>query len=75
MAGITDETIAVAEKWLVAHDHSLEGIAHPQGEQARFMAAVALELNLLYRSPPETSRLVVECIAYRRSGGKVGDIG
>lgn len=73
--GITEEVLDRAEAWLTEHGHSMDGIAHPEGSQARFMAAVALELNVFVTSPPETSRLVAECLAYKHSGGRVGDIG
>lgn len=73
--GITEDVVHHAEAWLIEHGHSLEGIAHPQGEQARYMAALALELNVFVTSAPETSRLVVECIAFKHSGGRVGDLG
>lgn len=75
MPGITEAHVDQAEEWLVAHDHSLQAIAHPEGAQARFMAAVALELNVPAFSIPETARLIVELIAYKRSGGAVGDVG
>lgn len=69
--GITEDTINQACAWLVQHGHSLAGIAHPQGEQGRFMAAVALELNVPGLQLPETARLVVDCIAYLYSEGTV----
>jgi hypothetical protein len=73
--GITEAVVKHAEAWLVSHGHSLEGIAHPRGAEARQMAALALELNVFVTSEPETSRLVVEAIAFMRSGGRVGNLG
>lgn len=69
--GITGAHVDQALDWLIGHGHSIEGIAHPEGESNRFLAAVALELNVSAFSNPETARLIVDVIAYVASGHTV----
>ena len=68
---ITEESVEQAERWLVAHGHSMAGIAHPEGETARFMCAVALQLNVPGLSRPETAELMTGILAFKHSGGRV----
>lgn len=74
MAGVTQAVLDRAEAWLTEHGHPMKGIAHPEGETARFMAAVALELNVFTSSSSEAVALIVECLAYVHSGGEVGQV-
>lgn len=71
MSGITEAHVAEAEAWLIEHGHSMAGIAHPDGETGRFMAAVALELNVPAFSRADTAALMVGVLAFKHSGGKV----
>jgi hypothetical protein len=71
MAGVTEAHVQIAEEWLTEHGHPMSGIAHPEGETARFMAALALELNVPEFSIPETAVLLVGVLAYKYSGGAV----
>jgi hypothetical protein len=71
VSGITEDHVTAAETWLTGHGHSMAGIAHPEGETARFMAAVALELNVPAFSRADTAALMVGVLAYKHSGGKV----
>ncbi len=75
MAGITEKHVDIAEAWLVQHGHSMDGIAHPEGDEARMLAALALELNVFTASPSATSELIAELLAYKHSGGRVGNVG
>lgn len=68
MAGIQAHHVDEAHAWLQANGHTPTAIAHT--DEGRFLAAVALQLNVPAMSNPETAGLMVDVLAglYVREG-------
>ena len=71
MSGITNDVLQTAAAWLDGHGHSLDGMAHPRGEEGRQLAALALHLNVFVATDLETCQLIADAVAYVHSGGQV----
>lgn len=70
--GITEAYVDRAEAFLVKMGHDMAAVAHPQGADYRAGSAVALRLGMPWDGA--VCDLIVEVLAYKHSGGKVGDV-
>lgn len=70
MSKIDEELVTYAAHWLIDHGHSLDGMAHPEGGEARELAALALHLNLFVTTEFPTCQLIADAVTYVHSAGQ-----